>query len=241
MRNFAVARRRMVREQLAAAGVADRRVLAAMEEVPRHLFVPKLLRHRAHQPCALPIGYGQTISKPFTVGLMSALLELRGHEQVLEIGTGSGYQGAVLSRLAAAVISVERIAPLAARARRTLAELSYDNITVLAHDGVCGLADFAPFDAIMVTACAPYLPPLLVSQLADGGYLLIPVSKGREQILYRYRRQGNEVLIEQSVSCRFVPLLPGVEEGAEQEEILDADIAPDSDVTGGPGREEHLA
>lgn len=241
MRDFAVARRRMVREQLAAAGVSDRRVLAAMEEVPRHLFVPKLLRHRAHQPCALPIGYGQTISKPFTVGLMSALLELRGHEQVLEIGTGSGYQGAVLSRLAAAVISVERIAPLAERARRTLDDLAYDNITVLAHDGVCGLADFAPFDAIMVTACAPYLPPLLVSQLSDGGHLLIPVSKGREQILYRYRRQGNEVLIEQSVSCRFVPLLPGVEEGVEQEEVLEDEITPDTDVTGGPGREEHLA
>ncbi len=229
----------MVREQIAGAGLGDERVLAAMREVPRHLFVPKLLRHRAHQPCALPIGFGQTISKPFTVGLMSALLELQGHEHVLEIGTGSGYQGAVLSRLAGSVISVERIKPLAARARATLGELDYDNITVLAHDGVCGLADFAPFDAVMVTACAPYLPPHLVSQLKDGGLLLIPVSKGREQILYRYRRQGNEVLIEQSVTCRFVPLLPGLEEGpgAEDGETDQVGVEDSAEA----GQEEHLA
>ncbi len=217
MNDYAVARRRMVREQIEGAGISNERVLTVMQIVPRHLFVPRLLWHRAHQPCALPIGFGQTISKPFTVGLMSALLELQGTEHVLEIGTGSGYQGAVLSRLAHSVVSVERIIPLADRSRSTLAELGYDNITVLAHDGVCGLADFAPFDAIMVTACAPYLPPHLVSQLKDGGLLLIPVSKGREQILFRYRRQGAEVLIEQSVSCRFVPLLPGVEDQIQAE------------------------
>jgi protein-L-isoaspartate(D-aspartate) O-methyltransferase len=215
MKDFAVARRRMVREQLAEAGLADRRVLKAMEEVPRHLFVPKLLQHRAHQPSALPIGFGQTISKPFTVGLMSTLLELRGPEHVLEVGTGSGYQGAILARLARSVISVERIKPLAERARVTLAKLGVENINVLAHDGTVGVADFAPFDAIMVTACAPHLPPHLVSQLKDGGRLLIPVTKGTDQILYRYRRVGQEVTIEQSVSCRFVPLLTGV---AEQEQ-----------------------
>ncbi len=234
MHDFAVARRRMVREQIEGGGITAPRVLEAMREVPRHLFVPKLLRHRAHQPCALPIGFGQTISKPFTVGLMSTLLELQGHEHLLEIGTGSGYQGAVLSKLAGSVISVERITPLAERARSTLATLGYDNVTVLAHDGVCGLADFAPFDAIMVTACAPYLPPHLVSQLKDGGLLLIPVNKGREQILYRYRRQGNEVLIEQSVSCRFVPLLPGLEH--QLEETAENSFAPSE-----PGQEEHLA
>jgi protein-L-isoaspartate(D-aspartate) O-methyltransferase len=211
-RDYAVARRRMVREQIAGAGITDGRVLKAMEEVPRHLFVPKLLCHRAHQPSALPIGFGQTISKPFTVGLMSALLELEGHEHVLEVGTGSGYQGALLARLARTVISVERISPLADRARSILADLGYDNITVLAHDGTTGYIDHAPFDAIMVTACAPHLPPLLVSQLKDGGYLLIPVNKGREQILYRYQRRGEEVMVEQSVSCRFVPLLDGVTE-----------------------------
>lgn len=210
MNDYAVARRRMVREQLVDGGLTDRRVLQAMEEVPRHLFVPKLLQHRAHQPSALPIGHGQTISKPFTVGLMTCLLELQGHEHVLEVGTGSGYQGAILARLARSVISVERIRPLAERSRVTLAKLGVENINVLAHDGGEGAMDYAPFDAIMVTACAPSLPAHLVSQLKDGGHLLIPISKGREQILYRYRRQGQEVSIEQSVSCRFVPLLSGV-------------------------------
>jgi protein-L-isoaspartate(D-aspartate) O-methyltransferase len=210
MNDFAVARRRMVREQLAEAGIDDARVLRAMEEVPRHLFVPRLLHHRAHQDSALPIGYGQTISKPFTVGLMTTLLELKGHETVLEIGTGSGYQGAVLSRLVDRVLSVERIEPLARRARGALAAAGCDNVEVLAADGTCGLPDRAPFDAIIVTACAPHLPPHLVGQLADGGLLLIPVNKGREQILYRYQRQGAEVHIEQSLSCRFVPLLEGV-------------------------------
>ncbi len=225
MLEFAVARRRMVREQISAAGISDPRVLAVMQEVPRHLFVPNLLKHRAHQPSALPIGHGQTISKPFTVGLMSALLELKGHEHVLEVGTGSGYQGAILARLAHSVISVERIAPLAERAKLNLTKLGLDNITVLAHDGTTGFVDYAPFDAIMVTACAPHLPPLLVSQLKDGGYLLIPVDKGREQILYRYQRQGEEVLVEQSVPCRFVPLLQGVttepETAAASQNLLD--------------------
>ncbi len=200
----------MVREQLVDGGLTDRRVLQAMEEVPRHLFVPKLLQHRAHQPSALPIGHGQTISKPFTVGLMTSLLELQGHEHVLEVGTGSGYQAAILAKLARTVVSVERISPLAERSRVTLAKLGVENINVLAHDGGVGAPDYAPFDAIMVTACAPSLPAHLVSQLKDGGHLLIPISKGREQILYRYRRQGQEVSIEQSVSCRFVPLLSGV-------------------------------
>ena len=216
MTDYAVARRRMVREQLVEGGLTDRRVLKAMEEVPRHLFVPKLLQHRAHQPSALPIGYGQTISKPFTVGLMTSLLELQGHEHVLEVGTGSGYQGAILARLAHTVISVERVRPLAERSRVTLAKLGVENINVLALDGTEGVRDHAPFDAIMVTACAPVLPSHLVSQLKDGGHLLIPISKGREQILYRYRRQGHEVSIEQSVSCRFVPLLSGLTEEGEQ-------------------------
>ncbi len=210
MKDYAVARRRMVREQLADAGLTDRRVLAAMEEVPRHLFVPKLLQHRAHQPSALPIGHGQTISKPFTVGLMTCLLELEGHEHVLEVGTGSGYQAAILARLARSVISVERVWPLAEQSRVTLAKLGVENINVLAHDGAEGALEHAPYDAIMVTACAPSLPTSLVSQLKDGGHLLIPISKDSDQILYRYRRHGDEVSIEESVSCRFVPLLSGM-------------------------------
>ena len=205
----------MVREQLADAGLTDRRVLRAMEQVPRHRFVPKVLRHRAHQPSALPIGYGQTISRPFTVGLMTALLGLQGGENVLEIGTGSGYQAAVLARLAASVVSVERVRPLAERARVILGELGITNVDALPADGMIGLPERAPFDAIMVTACAPHLPPALLGQLREGGHLLIPVSRGREQILYRYQRRGEEVVVEQSVSCRFVPLRDGLEDPAE--------------------------
>ena len=246
MHKFSVARRRMVREQIVGAGITDPRVLKAMEEVPRHLFVPKLLIHRAQQPSALPIGYGQTISKPFTVGLMTTLLELKGHEKVLEVGTGSGYQAAIIAHLAQTVISVERIAPLADRARETLEKLGLHNVTVLAHDGTTGYADHAPFDAIMVTACAPHLPPHLVSQLKDGGYLLIPVTTGEDQILYRYQRQGQEVIVEQSVSCRFVPLLDGIKiedpalanQGLSEHESLSETSGPDDNV---PSEGEHLA
>jgi len=205
----------MVREQLVDAGLTDRRVLMAMEQVPRHRFVPKVLRHRAHQPSALPIGYGQTISRPFTVGLMTTLLRLEGGENVLEIGTGSGYQAAVLACLAASVVSVERVRPLAKRARVILGELGITNVDALPADGTIGLPERAPFDAIMVTACAPHLPPALLGQLREGGHLLIPVSRGREQTLYRYQRRGEEVVVEQSMSCRFVPLRNGLEDPVE--------------------------
>jgi len=237
MFEYSVARRRMVREQISDMGITDPRVLKAMEEVPRHLFVPNLLSHRAHQPSALPIGYGQTISKPFTVGLMTSLLELKGHEKVLEVGAGSGYQGAILALLADEVISVERITPLADRARETLDKLGMKNITVLAHDGITGYADHAPFDSIMVTACAPHLPPHLISQLKDGGHLLIPITTGEEQILYRYQRQGQEVVVEQSVSCRFVPLLDGVK---SEDTPLENETLSENE-TGPSNGGEHLA
>lgn len=239
MNDYAVARRRMVREQLAAAGLDNGRVLKAMEAVPRHRFVPRLLHHRAHQDCALPIGYGQTISRPFTVGLMSCLLGLQGHERVLEIGTGSGYQAAVLAALCREVVTVERVAPLARRAGRLLGELGFANVEVLAADGREGAPDRAPFDAVVVTACAPRLPAALVAQLVDGGYLLLPVDKGREQILFRYQRRGQEVMIERSVSCRFVPLLPGVQDlptGAP-ESALD-DLTADELTAGDPATGE---
>ncbi len=210
--DYRVARARMVRDQIAAAGIDDERVQAALREVPRHLFVPRLLRHRAYQPCALPIGYEQTISKPLTVGLMTALLELRGTERVLEIGTGSGYQAAVLSRLAGSVVSVERVGPLAARAAAVLADLGHANVEILAADGRRGLPDRAPFDAILVTACAPALPQTLLWQLGEGGRLLVPVAEEGRQVLFRCRRRRDQVLIERSVACRFVPLVPGVVE-----------------------------
>jgi len=214
-RDYAVARRRMVDEQLRRAGVTDSAVLRAMAAVPRHRFVPRILQHRAYEPCALPIGFGQTISKPFTVGLMTALLELRGPERVLEVGTGSGYQAAVLGQLSREVVSVERVVPLAVRASGVLADLGYENVTVVPGDASFGLPERGPWDAILVTACAPGLPAALATQLNDGGFLLIPIAHAGEQLLYRYRRQGEEFAVEQSIPCQFVPLLPGMEERAD--------------------------
>lgn len=214
MNDYRVARARMVAEQLRAAGLTDQRVLAAMQEVPRHLFVPRLLRHRAYQPCALPIGYHQTISQPFTVGLMTALLELEGHERVLEVGTGSGYQAAVLSRLAREVVTIDRVVPLCRRAAAILAELGCDNVLALAADGCERLAGQAPFDAIVVTACAPRLPAALLQQLAPGGCLVLPLGRDGQQAIYRYRRLQAGPRVERSVTCRFVPLVPGLEKGA---------------------------
>ncbi len=211
-RGMAVARRRMVQEQLSRAGITDRAVLKAMEVVPRHLFVPRLVRHRAYEPCALPIGFGQTISKPFTVGLMSALLELQGNERVLEVGTGSGYQAAILGRLCTEVVSVERVVPLARRAGAQLAELGSTNVEVIAGDASFGLEEKGPWDTIVVTACAPGLPEAMARQLRDGGLLLIPIDHAGEQVLYRYRRHGSDLEVEQSVACQFVPLLQGLED-----------------------------
>ncbi len=213
MSDYQVARQIMVKEQLRNAGIQDHYVLAAMREVPRHRFVPRLLRHRAYLACALPIGYGQTISQPFTVGLMTALLELKGREKVLEVGTGSGYQAGVLSRLTDSVVSVERIAPLAERARRILGEVGCDNVQIYAADGNLGLPAEAPFDAILVTASARRVPGSLLTQLKDGGRLLIPLREGEDQLLYRYRKNGREALVERSVNCQFVPLKDGVVAG----------------------------
>ena len=211
IREFSVARRRMVQEQIRRAGVTDRGVLSAMETVPRHMFVPRLVRHRAYEPCALPIGFGQTISKPFTVGLMTALLELQGRERVLEVGTGSGYQAAILGRLCAEVVSIERVAPLASRAAAQLDVCGSTNVLVMPGDASFGLEEQGPWDAIIVTACAPGLPEAMVQQLRPGGRLLIPIEHGGDQVLYRYQRRGDSLEVEQSVSCQFVPLLQGLE------------------------------
>jgi len=210
VKDYAVARRRMVEQQLVPEGVTDPGVLAAMAAIPRHLFVPRLLRHRAYESCALPIGYDQTISQPLVVGLMSMLLELRGDEKVLEVGTGSGYQAAVLSRLAARVLTVERIEPLALRAARTLEQLGIDNVEVLAADGRQGLSDEAPFDAVIVTASPDELPSELFHQLREGGRLVIPIGPSAAQVLYRYHKRGGRAVIERSLPVRFVPLLPGL-------------------------------
>lgn len=203
-----IPRRRMV-ERLAAAGVSDSRVLAALEAVPRHCLIPDALSGNAYdENAALPIGEGQTISAPAVVAAMSSALELRGAEQVLEIGTGSGYQAAVLSRLAARVISIERVPLLAARARSALDRLGVSNVIVYLGDGTAGRPSDAPFDAIVVTAGGPEVPPPLLEQLAPGGRLVGPFGNREEQRLIRIRRAEDGTLSREVLGrCRFVDLV----------------------------------
>jgi protein-L-isoaspartate(D-aspartate) O-methyltransferase len=197
-------RARMVERQLRRRGIDDERVLAAMEEVPRELFVPEDQRRRAYRDGALRIGEGQTISQPWIVACMTQLLELRGDETVLEVGTGSGYGAAVLSRLCAQVVTIERFESLAAGARATLAELGYDNVEVRVGDGSRGAPDRAPFGGISVTATAAGEPPAaLLRQLAPGAALVCPVAHGRREHLMRFRDGEQEAV----ASVRFVPLV----------------------------------
>ncbi|MEA2418115.1 MAG: protein-L-isoaspartate(D-aspartate) O-methyltransferase [Thermoleophilaceae bacterium] len=194
----------MVERQLRRRGIHDERVLAAMAEVPRELFVPADQRRRAYRDGALRISEGQTISQPWIVACMCQLLELQGDETVLEVGTGSGYAAAVLSRLCAQVLTIERYQSLAAQAAKTLAGLGYDNVEVRVGDGAQGAPDRAPFGGISVTATArDKPPPALLEQLAPGAALVCPVARGRREHLIRFR-DGKE---EAVVSVRFVPLV----------------------------------
>ncbi len=194
----------MVERQLRRRGIHDERVLAAMSEVPRELFVPESERRRAYRDGALRIGEGQTISQPWIVACMSQLLELRGDETVLEVGAGSGYAAAVLSRLCAQVVTIERYESLAKVAAETLAELGYDNVEVRVGDGAKGAPDRAPFGGISVTATARDEPPAaLIEQLAPGAALVCPIARGRRELLVRLR-DGEE---ETVASVRFVPLV----------------------------------
>ena len=194
----------MVERQLRRRGIDDERVLAAMSEVPRELFVPPDLRRRAYRDGALRIGEGQTISQPWIVACISQLLELRGDETVLEVGTGSGYAAAVLSRLCARLVTIERYESLARLAAETLAQLGYDNVEVRVGDGARGAPDRAPFGGISVTATAQGAPPpALMEQLAPGAALVCPVKRGRSERLIRFR-DGEE---EAVAAVRFVPLV----------------------------------
>jgi protein-L-isoaspartate(D-aspartate) O-methyltransferase len=194
----------MVERQLRRRGIDDVRVLAAMNEVPRELFVPPDQRRRAYRDGALRIAEGQTISQPWIVACMAQLLELRGHETVLEVGTGSGYAAAVLSRLCAEVITIERYESLAEGARAALAELGYDNVEVRVGDGSQGAPDRAPFGGISVTATARDEPPRpLLDQLAPGATLVCPVARGRREHLVRFRDGEQEAV----AAVRFVPLV----------------------------------
>lgn len=200
----------MVERHLRGRGIEDERVLAAMAEVPRERFVPESQRRRAYRDGALPIGEGQTISQPWIVAFMTAMLELGGDERVLEVGTGSGYGAAVLSLCAREVVTIERHRALAERARALLAELGYDNVDVRHGDGTRGVSDRAAFDAIAVTAASEEgPPPALIDQLGPGGRLVCPVRRGRGERLVRFRADGSA---EPLVPVRFVPLVPGDDE-----------------------------
>ena len=200
-------RRRMVEVQIAGRGISDPRTLQALGRVPRERFVPRAYRGLAYEDRPLPIGEGQTVSQPYMVALMTQALGMHGGEKVLEVGTGSGYQTAVLAEIAGLVYSVERIPSLAERARRTLEALGYENVRVVAGDGSLGLAREAPFDAVLVTAAAPAVPEPLKEQLADGGRLVIPVGSREYQELVRVTRRGDSFRSESLGGCVFVPLL----------------------------------
>jgi protein-L-isoaspartate(D-aspartate) O-methyltransferase len=208
MNNFSIARRRMVEEQVIARGITDQRVIEAMLKVPRHKFVEQALEGQAYQDAPLPIGEKQTISQPYMVAVMSESLALQGDETVLEVGTGSGYQAAVLALLADRVFSLERIPILARRARKVLDECGFSKVNIRLADGTEGWQDMAPFDAIIVTAGAPEVPQNYLDQLALNGRLVIPVGDRESQVLMRVTRGGeNKYQQEQLLGCRFVPLI----------------------------------
>jgi protein-L-isoaspartate(D-aspartate) O-methyltransferase len=204
---FRKKRELMVENHLIPRGIRDERVLDAMRRVPRHLFVDADLVSDAYKDTPLPLSDGQTISQPYIVALMTELLELKGAEKVLEIGTGSGYQGAVLAELSKEVYSVERIESLAERARAGYHKLSYHNIHVKVGDGSLGWPEKAPFDRIIVTAATPAIPEPLLQQLADGGILVIPVGSRFSQQILKVRKISGGIKSEYHIPCVFVPLI----------------------------------
>jgi len=207
MIDFPKARLRMVEEQIIGRGIKDPRVIAAMKKVPRHLFVEEALQSQAYGDHPLPIGEKQTISQPYIVGLMTEALKLEGREKVLEIGTGSGYQTAILAQLAAKVFSIERIRSLAIKARKLIYELGYLNVEIKFSDGTAGWPEESPFHAIIVTAGAPEVPQPLVGQLAIGGRLVVPVGDPYSQDLLRIIKTEEGMKKEDLGGCRFVKLI----------------------------------
>jgi protein-L-isoaspartate(D-aspartate) O-methyltransferase len=201
------ARRSMIDTQLRRRGIHETRVLAAMGTVPRHEFVPPDFRNRAYEDAPLPIGDGQTISQPYMVAAMTVALRVRGGERVLEIGTGCGYQAAVLASLAKEVFTIEYRAELATSAAARLSRLGYANVHVHCGDGTLGLPEFAPFDAILVAAAAPAAPAPLLAQLAEGGRMVVPVGSFENQELHLVERVNNKLRTTALESCRFVPLV----------------------------------
>jgi protein-L-isoaspartate(D-aspartate) O-methyltransferase len=205
--DFDQARERMVRSQIEARGVSDPRVLSAMREIPRHMFVMKSLRNRAYEDGPLPIGHGQTISQPYMVAIMTQLLELKGSEKVLELGTGSGYQAAVLARLAKFVYTIERISELSELAASTTASIGISNVNFIVADGTGGWPEQAPYDGIVVTAGAPGVPDPLFDQLAEGGRLVIPIGDRFSQTLQVVEKTRGRRIVKKYFDCRFVDLI----------------------------------
>lgn len=200
-------RERMVRDQFIARGITDQRVLAAFYKVEREKFVPSEVRNNAYQDFPLSIGEGQTISQPYMVALMTQSLELKGDEKILEIGTGSGYQTAILAELARKVYSVERMRALAERARKLLEKLGYSNVKILLGDGTLGWEESSPYDRILVTAGARDIPRPLTDQLEEGGVMVIPVGNSYSQDLEVVRKRKNRIKTARVEKCVFVPLI----------------------------------
>ncbi len=201
-------RKEMVEKQIIKRGIENEAVISAMRKVPRHLFVPEEYRARAYEDSPQPIGENQTISQPYIVALMTEQLDLEGGEKVLEIGTGSGYQAAVLAEIAREVYSIEIIPSLHEKASRTLERLGYRNIHLKLGDGYAGWEEHAPFDAIIVTAAPPHIPQPLISQLADGGVMVIPVGESTTfQSLKKVTKMGDELKIDRITNVRFVPFI----------------------------------
>ncbi len=225
--DLAARRLRMVEEQIVRRGVRDDEVLAALRCVPRHLFVGEGSAGEAYADTPLPIGHGQTISQPYMVALMTSLLGVDVRSRVLEVGAGSGYQTAVLAEMAGEVFAVERLAPLAERARATLTRLGYTNVQLAIGDGAEGWREQAPFQGILVAAAADSIPPQLLGQLADGGRLVIPIGRG-EQVLTVVERVGDEFEERHDTRCRFVPLIRDAD--ADRTSIGAADVGGGADT-----------
>jgi protein-L-isoaspartate(D-aspartate) O-methyltransferase len=207
--SYLAQREEMVRTQLASRGLRDLRMLEAMREVPRHEFVPEQFREGAYEDHPLPIGAGQTISQPYIVAVMLAYLALQPTDRVLEVGAGSGYVTALLSRLCAEVYSIERHAELAAGAQVALARLGYSNVQIRVGDGSRGWPEHAPFDAILVSAATPEIPSALFAQLREGGRMIVPVGPHSSQELHLVQKVNGEVALRVLEGCRFVPLVGG--------------------------------
>jgi protein-L-isoaspartate(D-aspartate) O-methyltransferase len=205
-RRFERQRRQLI-ETLRDRGINDLAVLRVFDLVPRHLFVPESVQHRAYDDTPVPIGYGQTASQPSLQALYMQILQLKPTDRVLEIGTGSGYQTALLAHLAGHVYSVERLRELSARARTVLDSLRFTNIALLVGDGTIGWSRYAPYQAILVSAASPGVPQALLDQLAEGGRMLIPVGDRNEQVLTLFEKTGDDVRREDITACTFVPLL----------------------------------